>query len=56
MEPRFNEVPKGLGKLVRYIEDWLYRKPRKQPKCSLYRGVVNNVFFFFVVLRCERDQ
>ena len=38
----------GLGQLVRYIEDSLYRKPRynefagKQPNCSLYRGTVNN--------------
>ena len=37
-----------LGKFVRYIESSLYRTPRfnefskKQPKCSLYRGIVNN--------------
>ena len=35
----------GTGKLVRYIEGSLNRKPRynefaeKQPKCSLYRGI-----------------
>ena len=40
----------GTGKLVRYIEGLLNRKPRynefveKQPKCSLYRGIVNNCF------------
>ena len=37
-----------LGKFVRYIESSLYRTPlfdefsKKQPKCSLYRGIVNN--------------
>ncbi len=36
-------------KFVRYIEGSLYRKPQynefveKQPKCSLYRGVVNQL-------------
>ena len=48
VEPRFNEVKKGLGQLVRYIEGSFYQKPRynefvgKQPKCSLYRGILNN--------------
>lgn len=32
---------KRLGKLVRYIEE-------KQPRCSLYRGMVNNCPFFVV--------
>ena len=37
-----------LGKFVRYVESSLYRTPRfnefskKQPKCSLYRGIANN--------------
>ena len=37
-----------LGKFLRYIESSSYRTPRfnefskKQPKCSLYRGTVNN--------------
>ena len=37
-----------LGKFVRYIESSLCRTPRfkefskKQPKCSLYRGIVNS--------------
>ena len=46
VEPRFSA--KGVGKFVRKIEDSLYRTPpfnefsRKLPKCSLYRGKVNN--------------
>ena len=41
---------KGPGKLLRYIEGSLYRKPRfnefaeKKPKCSLCRGMVNIAF------------
>ena len=41
----------GLGKLVRYIEGTLYRKPwfnefaEKQPNRSLYRGLANNYFY-----------
>ena len=31
VEPRFNKVLRDWGKLVRYIEDSLYRKPRFNP-------------------------
>ena len=47
MEPRFNEMPRDWGKLF-VIEGSLYRTPPfnefsgKLPKCSLYRGIVNN--------------
>lgn len=57
--------PKGLGKLVLYManEGSFYGKPwfdefsAKQPKCSLYRGLVNSCCFVFYFLsflfRCD---
>ena len=51
VEPRFNEIPREICSL--------YRKPRynkfakKQPKCSLYQGIVNNCFL--MVLRCTTE-
>ena len=59
MEPRFNEVPGDweIGSL--YQEGSLNGKPRynesaeKQPKCSLYRGIVYNCF---VTVLCRTTQ
>ena len=49
VEPRYNEVPRDWGNVF-VISRVRYRKPRynefagKQPKCSLYRGLVNDCF------------
>lgn len=60
--PRLNEVPRDWEKLICSMEGSLYRKPRfhefaeKQPKCSLYRWLVDSccfvlfLFFCFVVV------
>ena len=48
VEPRFNEVRREWGNLlvilrVRYIEPPRFNEfPKKQPRCSLYQGVVND--------------
>ena len=48
-EPRFNEMPRDWGNLfviflVCYIE--CLDIAEKQPKCSLYQGIVNDRLFF----------
>ena len=46
--PQYSIGTVELGKFLHYIESSSYRTPRfnefskKQPKCSLYRGTVNN--------------
>ena len=46
VEARFSISAKGLEKFVRYIEnvDITNLNAEKQPKCSLYRGTVNNCY------------
>ena len=49
VEPRFNELPRDWGNMfvisrVRYISIQYNEFVEKQPKCSLYRGIVNNCF------------
>ena len=45
-----------MGKLVRYVEGLLQRKPRfhkfaeKQPKCLLYRGIIKRFKLFGFLL------